>query len=519
MTFVRRELTLAPGNKVRLCDRLIDLKDYAATVAELRSSKTRFAELPSELLSLRSPALPAPQRLKTMPSYQKLHPYQKKGVQFIVRRNGRGIIGDEMGLGKTFQAACVIDFYACSTVVVCPSSLKTNWKREYQKATGSDDLHVLNNGKDAFAEKTVLSYSLLNSLKKLPLPELLVCDESHYVKEEKSKRTKKILAMAARCKHVLLLSGTPSSLPKDLYTQLKCVAPDIFKNFYEWRGRLKKSQFYFAERYCDPQKVFIGQGDFRYVFNGCTRSEELHAVLEHFMVRRRKEDVLDELPEKTRYKVILEALSNKKQAWFADQSAELDMVRETEGKHKADVQLLKMVKETSRLKQPHVVQYVKTLCERSGKFLLFAHHHEMLDAVCDALRKKGAPFINIDGRTPRKRRDALVQSFQERGEVRFAVLGIRAAGTGVNLQAANHVVFCELVWNSKDMLQAEDRAHRLGQTRAVNVQYLVLEGSTDDFVWRSINKKVLASTSVLENKRKRLNAKTVRPTFKKIKNL
>ncbi|KAH9322232.1 hypothetical protein KI387_016871, partial [Taxus chinensis] len=119
--------------------------------------------------------------------------------------------------------------------------------------------------------------------------------------------------------------------------------------------------------------------------------------------------------------------------------------------------------ESAEVKIPGVLDYMQTMIEGGCKFLIFAHHLSMLDAIEHYLIKKKVTFIRIDGSTPTSSRQMLVTEFQEREDVKVAVLAIRAAGVGLTLTAASTVIFAELSWTPGDIVQAEDRAHRIGQ--------------------------------------------------------
>jgi hypothetical protein len=145
---------------------------------------------------------------------------------------------------------------------------------------------------------------------------------------------------------------------------------------------------------------------------------------------------------------------------------------------------------TAELKRRAVADYVDTLLEGGQKILVFAHHACLLDAVERALNKRRAKYIRIDGKTPAAARGGLVASFQGDEQYRAAVLSIRAAGVGLTLTAASTVVFAEMTWTPGEVVQAEDRAHRIGQASAVNVHFLHVRGSADDIVWQSIQGKL-----------------------------
>lgn len=450
-----------------------------------------------------------PASLTDLPVYQRLYPYQKQGVRFIVENQGRGILGDDMGLGKSIQAVTLVRFYGVRTLIIAPSSVKQHWVNEF-RAHGMQ-LENLTNQKETVSQWVIVSYSLLSRRTDPSVFEgysMVVLDEAHYVKCRQSKRTKMITRLLSSVPKILLLTGTPITRPIDLYSIFKLLHPVLFKRFHRWPkpGQETKTQepakeFFYADRYCAPQQKQISRYSVCTDFNGTSRLLELNLLLSFFMIRRLKKDVLCELPAKTRQVVALDTLQPEDRAYFSRAIGDLADITNTDGKMLANARLIELVTCTARLKLEALKTYVQKACEelREGdKVLLFAHHHSVLDTIHTFLTEKGVDCITIDGRTPTKERQKKVDAFQNGETPRVALLGIQAAGTGLNLFRANRVVFLELVWNSKDILQCEDRAHRIGQTRPVTVQYLVLQGSTDDMVIRSLQTKFYISNFVTD---------------------
>lgn len=147
-------------------------------------------------------------------------------------------------------------------------------------------------------------------------------------------------------------------------------------------------------------------------------------------------------------------------------------------------------KRTAEVKMPAMLEYIGDLLEAGHKMLIFAHHQSILDAIEDYVMAKGARPIRIDGRTPTLSRQELCTAFQMESSIRVAILSITAASTGLTLTAATTVIFAELFWNPGVLVQAEDRAHRIGQCDSVNVHYLIARGTTDDSIWPLILKKL-----------------------------
>jgi SNF2 family DNA or RNA helicase len=169
-------------------------------------------------------------------------------------------------------------------------------------------------------------------------------------------------------------------------------------------------------------------------------------------------------------------------------------------------EIMQAFRRTAEAKIHGVAAYVEHLIQSDVKFLLFAHHHVMLDALENKLRELSTSYIRIDGTTPLKKRHALVDIFQCEPSVKVALLSITACGQGLTLTAASTVVFAELYWVVGQMLQAEDRAHRIGQVQMVDVQYCIAEGSVDELVYKSLNKKSRDTTGMLDGEEKCLGA-------------
>lgn len=447
------------------------------------------------------------------PVEELLHPYQREAVAFW-RRFGRVMFAMEMGLGKTITAIACADAFlggnpsAGPVLVVCPSPLKLNWKSEITRfAPARSNVCLLKTGKtpvDYEADYLVVSYSLVSKFTWSKKFRFIVCDESHLIKTMSSKRSKTVRKLCRTLDPVLqsliLLSGTPSSRTKDLYAQLKCLAGrGVFPEFFPvHRPQLAQNaaRFYFAQRYCRPQKVFIGHGQHQFTFKGSDNQEELHAMTSVFIYRRTKTEVLTQLPSKLRKRVVIKEFPKKH---FEDVMSKVEQTRELKGATAAGLLISQMTRTLAPVKVKAAIGFLKLL--QFDKVLLFAHHHQVLDtleAYCRAIDPEG--FIRIDGRVSMKKRAALVARFQTDPRVTYAVLSIKAAGTGLNLFAGNTVVFVELLWNVKDMLQSEDRAHRLGQTKPVTVYYLLINNSVDSLMWQSLNSQVKNMSLVVDNK-------------------
>jgi len=410
-----------------------------------------------------------------------LMPFQQEGVSFSIRHDGRVLIADDMGLGKTIQAICVASYYRTEwpLLVITPSSLRITWQQAFIKWLPSVDVDYVNvvlTGKDSATAGliNIISYDLLSKcmedLKKKQF-RIIIADECHFIKNYKASRTQAALPLLKAATRVILLSGTPAlSRPLELYTQVSAIQPGLFPTFHQ-----------FGIRYCAGH-----QNRFGWDFSGASNMQELQLLLEEkLMIRRLKKDVLSQLPSKRRQMVMLDP-SLIKTKTLERAAKEVSKAKQQE-QHGA---LLNYFFETCACKIPAVRDYILDLLESGRKFLVFAHHKDMLDAICNCLTQKKYDFIRIDGSTPAAIRQSLCDKFQQNKECLVAALSITAANTGLTLTEASAVVFAELFWNPGALVQAEDRVYRIGQKNAVNIHYLVAKKTADDYLWPLIQNKL-----------------------------
>ncbi|KRZ33125.1 SWI/SNF-related matrix-associated actin-dependent regulator of chromatin subfamily A-like protein 1, partial [Trichinella pseudospiralis] len=387
-----------------------------------------------------------------------LFPFQLEAVKFAISRKGRLLIADEMGLGKTVEALAVASYYRNEwpLLVVCPSSMKYTWVEEIENRlpfVNSNQIVVLNTGRDSLPNSSdcsvlITSYDFMVNQSEALIGRkfsIVILDESHNIKNFRTQRYKVATKLLKAAKRVILLSGTPAlSKPSELFTQIDCIAPRMFKNFLE-----------FGQRYCNPKMIKLGSKTV-YDYSGASNLEELQLILkETIMLRRTKDQVLSQLPSKIRKVVVL----NKQLINLGLESLQLakEKMDQSFGKHEF---LLSYFAETAQAKIQATIEYISELIESNQKFIIFAHHMIMLDAISEFLSSK------------------------------VCKLSITAASTGLTLTSARLVVFAELFWNPGILVQAEDRAHRVGQINSVLIIYLVAKGTADDNIWTMIKKKL-----------------------------
>nr|XP_005279794.1 SWI/SNF-related matrix-associated actin-dependent regulator of chromatin subfamily A-like protein 1 isoform X2 [Chrysemys picta bellii] len=415
-----------------------------------------------------------------------LMPFQREGVNFAISREGRLLLADDMGLGKTIQAICIAAYYRKEwpLLVVTPSSVRFTWAEAFHRwlpSLSPESTNVILTGKDNLSAKliNIISFDLLSKMDKQLKDtfQVVIIDESHFLKNTKTARCQAAMPLLKAAKRAILLSGTPAmSRPAELYTQIVAVRPTFFPQFHS-----------FGLRYCDAKKMPWG-----WDYSRSSNLGELKLLLEEsVMIRRLKSDVLSQLPAKQRKMVVVapEGMNAKTKAELAATAKE--MSKGYKSKQQEKEALLLFYNRTAEAKIRSVIEYILELLESGrDKFLVFAHHKIVLNAISKALENKHVGYIRIDGSTSSAERQSLCQKFQFSEKHSVAVLSLTAANTGLTLSSADLVVFAELFWNPGVLIQAEDRAHRIGQTSSVNVHYLVAKGTADDYLWPMIQEKI-----------------------------
>ncbi|EZG45863.1 putative helicase [Gregarina niphandrodes] len=521
---------------------LIDQDNYDE-VAKLLAAKVRGAQLetipsfvqlcfpglrpcaPSTRLPVRSAniicGLNSPKTREVVESTRDLHgrigvllmrelkPFQVEGVIWGVSRNGRCLIGDEMGLGKTLQALSIVAVYhdEWPVLVVCPSSIRFQWKDQAKRWLGhcfskpDDEIVVVRNGRTSIptgARMIITSYELLVRADCLKHGfKVIICDESHYLKNINAKRSRTLVPMLQTAKRAILLSGTPAlNNPIELYQQFNAVVPDVVK--YD----------VFANRYCEKKRNPWSK---RMEYSGAKLPLELNVLLtQSIMIRRLKKDVQKELPEKLRSCIPVEtdqAIVGKIQELLESSKKQVEVSPETDQERPWPEQNVigEAFRLTGEAKVNAVCDYLDYMLTVEPRFLVFAHHRVVMDALELRLKQHKASYIRVDGSTPQNQRDGLIRKFQEEKKADVALLSITACGHGLNLTTVNTAVFAELYWVPGQMIQAEDRIHRMGSTYStVNVHYCIAENTLDDTVWKTLIRKWEGVTTTLNGVREQL---------------
>src|SRR3990167_1014458 len=385
-----------------------------------------------------------------------LFPFQKAGVQFIENTGGRTLIADEMGLGKTVQAIswALLHPNKRPMLVVCPASLKLNWKREFEKWS-SIKSYIVNSEDLKYQLPTTYTAYIINydivekakdQLSKMKF-QIIILDESHYIKSIKAKRSKAVIELSKDIPHIIALTGTPSlnSRPIEMYTTLKLLSP---KNFGDYFG--------YASRFCGMRRTRYGLD-----VSGATNIQELSDKLRStVMIRREKKDVLTELPDKTR--VVVPQICDLK------------------------------------AKMLLFIEWVKDFMENGEKLVIFGHHKEFLDKLMLELKEYN-PVKLVGGMTGEEKQKS-VDTFQNDEKCKIFIGSITAAGIGITLTKASHMVFLELMFVPGLHDQAEDRENRIGQRNACTVYYFLVENTIEFDIYELLQKKRKVFQELMQDK-------------------
>ena len=447
----------------------------AEAIASINAENQRQNAIQASRAEDANVTIPVPDGLEYLP-------YQRAGIAYA-SSHVNTLIADEMGLGKTIQAIGTSNMLpdAESILVVCPATLKLNWKREWLKWDVKHlTVGIATSKSVPDTQVVIVNYDILEKLGEVLRSrkwDILIADECHKCKNPKTKRTQFLLGKYTwqpehrqwntdvppiDAKHRLFLTGTPIvNRPVELWSMIRVMDP-------QGLGRYKSK---FEQRYCGAH--FNGYGFER---GGATNLPELQDRLRaSFMVRRLKMDVLKELPAK-RYQVQVLEIEGADELVKRENTLVDSLKGAGVKESKVEFSELSAVRSAiAEMKIPFVINEITDMLESVDKLVVFAHHHKVIEAIQQAFPGS----VCVYGETSMDDRQKAVDAFQNDSQVRLFIGSIQAAGVGLTLTAASTVLFAELDWVPGNMTQAEDRCHRIGQTESVLIKYLVLDNSTD----------------------------------------
>jgi SNF2-related domain/Helicase conserved C-terminal domain len=491
----------------------------AGTVAKRRAPSFTEEESPTRPVPLPLDAIPLPPGMAFLP-------FQKTGIAFALDKMKRHgcLIADEMGTGKSIQAiGCILAQPSLRNIlIVCPASLKTNWLLECQKWGIGLPMRIAG-GRTQWEGLVITNYDVLNKVPDRPW-DLVIFDEGHYLKNPKSARTKQASRIAKQSRRVLILTGTPvESRPLELWPLLQILNPEEWDPAGFFKGKKvpagNDAGFYrYARRYCDAKERVVGSyvnpltGDRilkkTWDLSGSSNAEELQERLKTTtMIRRLKRDVLAELPEKRREIIVLPAemtddgeLLGVVDLESLPKSLEECLLLLHQAKLPAFAEFASVRQDLALRKVPFVLEQVRAVFA-SGveKLLLFAHHQAVLDALRLGLAEFCPAFLS--GATAPEKRQAEVEKFRGLPDCRLFIGSLKAAGVGLTLTAASHIVMAEADYNPSVNTQAEDRAHRKGQRNALLVQYIIQDATLDAHLVKLVVAKQEVVNAVLDERK------------------
>jgi SWI/SNF-related matrix-associated actin-dependent regulator 1 of chromatin subfamily A len=395
--------------------------------------------------------------------YPGLYPFQEVTPYEVTKRNI--LLADEMGLGKTVQAIMAInEVHPSNVLIVVPNMLvHSPWYDSIARWLTVD------------TQVYIVPWSRLSKMDSSVYWDMVIVDEAHYAKNPFSARSKAFSALKAE--HKMCLTGTPIlGKPIEIFPIIQWLEPYLLG-----------TQADFERNYCEKKlkRIPWGRGGrgYRYVeeMSGSKNLERLNRKLrETVMIARFKKDVLPQLPPKSRSVIQLNVGADVTKL----EKNMLGIWREIKKQGaKNDLALWNSIfsirKEAALLKVPMVNAAIDEIWEESGRpIVVWTHHHEVSDAIYDHFKIKGLSVRTLDGRKKPDERGDIVEQFQA-GKIDILVCGLTAAGVGITLTKSDICVFAELDWTPANMVQAEDRLHRIGQDKNVSIYYCVSPDSLD----------------------------------------
>ncbi len=439
-----------------------------------------------------------------------LREYQKEGLswfEFLSRFGFGGVLADDMGLGKTVQVLAWLlqrkhNGTDAPSIVVAPASLVLNWREEarrfapqlslfahigQERASGAEELH--------HADLVLTTYGILlrdaSMLGEIQFDHAIL-DESQAIKNSQSKTFQAAKALHSR--HRLCLTGTPleNSL-SELWSQMDFLNPGLLR-----------SSTRFEQTLAGPAQ----RGDSQ-------AGESLRRLIKPFVLRRTKEQVAPELPDKAEYTITCPMHKEQSELYsrfLAHYRESVLGVVDEQGMNRSKIKVLEAL---LRLRQiachPGLVDHqgtdsgkmdklrdlVREVRSGGRKALIFSQYTKLLGLIKKEFESQGIPYFSLDGRTPQKRRKQRVDAFQESEESCFFLISLKAGGTGLNLTAADYVFILDPWWNPAVEMQAVDRTHRIGQEKKVVSYRLISEASVEEKVLSLQEKKQEMVSSVL----------------------
>jgi SNF2 family DNA or RNA helicase len=445
-----------------------------------------------------------------------LRPYQVSGYQWLNYLNDvgwGGILADDMGLGKTVQALTMLHHYKSSTgslkaLVVCPTTLIYNWANEIKKFTPALT-HYIHHGSlrsrtaASMAEYDVVitTYGTLRSDIQILLNVLfdyVILDESQAIKNPSSKVTRAACLLTA--KNRVCMSGTPlQNNTFDIFAQMNFLNPGLLGSVEFFRNEFATP----IDKFGEPEQ-----------------KEHLRKLLYPFILRRTKEQVAKDLPEKTETILFCEMEKEQRKIYDIYRSSYRDKIMgviEEQGMERSQLTILQGLMKLRQIcdspailneeeKYPNhsikLDELTREITENIGdhKALIFSQFLGMLALIREKLKEAGIPYEYFDGSTSTMERERAIQNFQNNDECRVFLISLKAGGVGLNLTAADYVYIVDPWWNPAVEQQAIDRTHRIGQTKNIFAYRMICVDTIEDKILQlQERKRILAKELIADD--------------------
>ncbi len=442
-----------------------------------------------------------------------LRPYQVAGYQwlnYLSEIKWGGILADDMGLGKTVQALSFLEHYKnengkIKSIVICPTTLIYNWENEIKKFTPKLSYRIHHGGtrtrnKEELADHDIIitTYGTLRSDIKLMMSvefDYVILDESQAIKNPASKVTK--AACLLNAKHRLCMSGTPlQNNTFDIFAQMNFLNP----------GMLGTMEF-FRQEFSIPIDKF-GEEE---------RKDHLRKILYPFILRRTKEQVAKDLPEKLEMILFCEMEEKQRNIYDAYRNDFRDKILGTiqeQGIQRSQLTILQglmklrqICDSPSILNEPEkfenhsikLEELAREITENisNHKALIFSQFLGMLALIKEKLHQLGVNYEYFDGSTSAPDREKAIQSFQTDESKRVFLISLKAGGVGLNLTAADYVYIVDPWWNPAVEQQAIDRTHRIGQTKNIFAYRMICKDTIEDKILQLQEKKRMLAKELI----------------------
>jgi SNF2 family DNA or RNA helicase len=415
-----------------------------------------------------------------------LYPFQMSGVAFLDSKDGNCLNADDMGLGKTIETLAYLQLNKkkLPALIVVPASVKINWYREVIKWMSPMPIVQILSGETPYKVKAdiiIINYDILFHWKKylkMMKFNIIIADEAQALKNSQTKRYKAFKEIKKGIPSFMALTGTPiENHPSELYNVINMIDPTLYpvKWDYLWE-------------FCDPKNTGWG-----WKCDGFTNIQKLHDLLTGtIMLRRLKTDVLPELPQKIKTIVPIE-LDNQNEysfaeksfiAWIASYKGEAAAKRALLAQGLLKLETLKQVCVKGKLKG--VIQWVQDFLETDNKLVIVTTHTFVIEELLKAFPKIS---LRLDGSVTGNKRQEAIDKFNTDANAKLFIVNLKAGGIGINLTAACSEAIIELGSNPKLMDQVEDRIHRIGQTRGVNIYYLLAYNTVEEKIVEILDRK------------------------------